>query len=57
MMSRMMTKLPSIVVRYRPRNRRRNMPCCSDQMGCPRRKNSDMCVWFSCLISCFVCWG
>lgn len=41
LMSRMMSRLPRTVVRYMPRNRAKNMPCCSGQTGSPRRRNSD----------------
>ena len=36
-----MSRLPSTVVRYTPRNRVKNTPCCSGRMGSPRRRNSD----------------
>ena len=41
LMSRRMSRLPSTVVRYMPRNKAKNTPCCSGQMGSPRRRNSD----------------
>ena len=41
LMSRMMSRLPSTVVRYTPRNRAENTPRCSGWMGSPRRRNLD----------------
>ena len=46
LVSRMMSRFPSTVVRYMPRNRVKNMPCCSGRMGSPRSRNSDMLLWF-----------
>ena len=47
LMSRMMSRLPSSVVRYMPRNRVKNTPCCPGLMGSPRRRNLDTLLWFS----------
>ena len=52
-MSRMMSRFPSTVVRYMPRNRAKNTPCCSGWMGSPRRRNSDTWLWFSLLMLLF----
>lgn len=38
------------VVRYMPRNRAKNTPCCSGRVGSPRRRNSDTLLWFSLLM-------
>ena len=50
LISRRMSRFPSTVVRYMPRNRAKNMPSCSGWMGSPRRRNSDMLLWFSLFI-------
>ena len=56
LMSRMMSRFPSTVVRYMPRNRGKNTPCCSVWMGSPRSRNSDTLLWFShlMLLSCLL---
>ena len=46
LMSRMMSRFPSTVVRYMPRNRAKKKPCFSVWMGSPRRRNSDTWLWF-----------
>ena len=53
LMSRMMSRLPSTVVRYTPRNRVKNRPCCPGLMGSPRRRNLDTLLWFSGLMLLF----
>ena len=50
LMSRKISRFPSTVVRYTPRNRAKNTPCCSGGMGSPRRRNSDTLLWFSLLM-------
>ena len=50
LMSRMMSRFPSAVVRYMPKNRAKNTPCCSGGMGSPRRRNPDTLLWFSLLM-------
>ena len=50
LMSRMRSRFPSNVVRYMPRNRAKNTPCCSGCMGSPRRRNLDTLLWFSLLV-------
>ena len=50
LMSRMISRFPSTVVRYLPRNRAKNTACCSGWMGRPRRRNSDTLLWFSLLM-------
>ena len=52
-MSRMRSRFPSTVVRYMPRNRAKNIPCCSSQMGRPRRMNLDTLLCFSLLLLSF----
>ena len=49
-MSRRMSRLLSTVVRYTPRNRAKNTPCCSGRMGSPKRRNSETLLWFSLLM-------
>ena len=44
-MSRMISRFPSTVVKYMPRNRMKSKPCCSGRMGSPRRRNSDTLLW------------
>ena len=46
LMSRMMSRFPSTIVRSMPRNRVKNKSCCSRGMGSPRKRNSDMLLWF-----------
>ena len=50
LMSRIMNRFPRTVVRCMPRNRANKMSCCSRWMGSPRRRNSDMQLWFSLLM-------
>ena len=56
LMSRKISRFSSTVVRYTPRNRAKNTPCCSGRMGSPRRRNSDTLLWFSLLmlLSCLL---
>ena len=44
------------VVRYMTRNRAKNMPCCSGQMGSPRKRNLNTFLWLSLLLllSCLL---
>ena len=46
----------STVVRCMPRNRTKNMPCCSGQMWSPKRRNSDTQLWLSLLMLLFPLW-
>ena len=46
LMSRMMSRFPSTVVRYMPRKRAKNTPCCFGHIGSPRNRNSDTLLWF-----------
>ena len=50
LMSKMMSMFPSTVVRYMPRNRAKNTPCCSGKIGSPKKRNPDMLLWFSLLM-------
>ena len=53
LMSRVMSRLPTPMVRYMPRNRAKNMPCCSGQIGSSRRRNLGTQLWFSLLMLLF----
>ena len=54
-MSRMRSRFPNTMVRYMPRKRAK-VPCCSGQMGSPRRSNLDIRLWFSLLILFLISW-
>ena len=47
LMARMMSTFPVKVTRYIHRKIPKNNCCCSGEPGIPRRKNSEMLVWFS----------
>ena len=53
LISRIMNRSPSTVVRYMTRNRARNSSSCSGQMGSQRRRKSDTQLWFSLLMLFF----
>ena len=48
--SSLMSRFPNAVVRYMPRNRAKNTPCCSGGMRSPKRRNPDTLLWFSLLM-------
>ena len=41
LISRIVSRFPSTMVRYMPRNKIKNTPCCSGPMWKPKRRNSD----------------